>query len=596
MSRGTTRSNPGSLVSGLAAKLNALELAVTRQTERFAAIIEVGAQISAARDVDQLLRTVMDRLTALLGVEAATLYMHDEAAHELWSRVMKGADLTELRTPVDKGLAGHVFRTRKTLILGDAYNDPRFNPEVDKQSGFRTRSVIATPLQHMSGRILGVLQVLDRRVDLFKDDDKVLVEGVANQIAAVLDNVLLVEDLKANRAQLEHRVRELDALYDIEQAISPSSDHKDLLDRILTRAMEATGATAGSILLVEEERDNSLHFRTTRGVGSEALTSLRLAAGQGIAGHVAATGEVVRVAHASESEHHDRSIARKLGVPIEAALCVPIVVERRRLGALELLNNPRAFSAADEKLAVVLSGQIGRALEDLETREERERLTRLSTIGQMLAGVLHDLRTPLTVIAGYSEMMATEDDRGLRVEMSKSIVAQLQLVNAMQQETLAFARGERTVLLRKVYLNVFMREVSTQLLQEFASSKVDLKVQVTYSGTARFDENKIRRAIFNLARNSIEAMPTGGKFTLQVEREGAELIFRASDNGPGIPSEIADKLFESFVTAGKKNGTGLGLAMVRKIAKEHGGGVSCKSKPGKGTVFELRFPAGGPAD
>jgi signal transduction histidine kinase len=210
--------------------------------------------------------------------------------------------------------------------------------------------------------------------------------------------------------------------------------------------------------------------------------------------------------------------------------------------------------------------------------------------------VLHDLRTPLTVIAGYAEMMATEEEAAVRKEMSKSVLGQLQLLNAMQQETLAFARGERTVLLRKVYMQLFMREVSEQLLHDFATSKTELKVHVGYAGAARFDENKLKRAIFNLARNAIEAMPDGGRFTLSVDREADDLVFRASDNGPGIPLEIADKLFESFVSSGKKDGTGLGLAMVKKIMREHGGAVYCRSRPGKGTTFELKFPVGTPTD
>jgi signal transduction histidine kinase len=507
--------------------------------------------------------------------------------------VVKGSSLRELRMPTDRGLAGHVFRTGKTVLIDDAYDDARFNPEVDKASGFRTRSVIAAPLRHVSGQVLGVLEVLDRRVSAFLPEDRLLVQGVASQIAAVLDNVHLLGTLTASRDQLAHRVRELDALYEIERAIASSDGQEDLFDRILSTALDSTGAQAGSVLLLEEERD-ALHFRTARGERSERLTSVRIDAGKGIAGHVAQTGDIVREVNAEASPHYDRSIARKLGVTIEAVLCVPIVVERRKIGALELLNNPGGFSEADEKMAVLLAGQIGRALDDRQTREDRERVARLSTIGQMLAGVLHDLRTPLTVIAGYSEMMATETDPLLRDEMSKSIVNQLKLVNDMQQETLAFARGERTVLLRKVYLQNFMREVSEQLLQEFSSSTTTLKVTVGYSGTARFDENKLKRAIFNLARNAIEAMPQGGRFTLSVEREGDDLVFQASDNGPGIPLEIADKLFESFVTSGKKNGTGLGLAMVKKIAREHGGVATCRSRPGKGTTFEVRFPAGTP--
>jgi signal transduction histidine kinase len=594
MSRSTSRTEPGLPALTADVRLGELELAVERQTERLAALIDVGVQISSARDLDQLLRTVMERLTGLLHAEAATIFMYDPDRQELWSRVVKGASLRELRMPTDRGLAGHVFRTGKTVLIEDAYDDARFNPEVDKASGFRTRSVIAAPLRHVSGQVLGVLEVLDRRVGAFMPEDKLLVQGVASQIAAVLDNVHLLGTLTTSRDQLAHQVRELDALYEIERAIASSDGQEDLFDRILSTALDSTGAHAGSVLLLEEERD-ALHFRTAQGERSERLTSVRIDAGKGIAGHVAQTGDIVREAHAEASPHYDRSIARKLGVSIEAVLCVPIVVERRKIGALELLNNPGGFTEADEKMAVLLAGQIGRALDDRQTREDRERVARLSTIGQMLAGVLHDLRTPLTVIAGYSEMMATETDPLLREEMSKSIVNQLKLVNDMQQETLAFARGERTVLLRKVYLQNFMREVSEQLLQEFSSSTTTLKVAVGYSGVARFDENKLKRAIFNLARNAIEAMPGGGRFTLSVEREGDELVFEASDNGPGIPLEIADKLFESFVTSGKKNGTGLGLAMVKKIAREHGGTATCKSRPGKGTTFELRFPCGTPA-
>ena len=595
MSRGTTRTDPGSLVSGLATKLNELELAVARQAERFAAMVDVGSQISAARDVDQLLRTVMDRLTSLLGAEAATLFMYDADTNELWSRVLKGSTLKELRVPVDRGVAGYVFRHGKTVVVGNAYDDSRFNPEVDRRSGFKTRSIIATPLKHVGGKVRGVLQVLDRRVDAFTVEDRALVEGIALQIAAVMDNVLLLEELKQHREALTQRVRELDALYEIERAISLSQGQADLLDRILQQAMAATVAPAGSVLLVEEERD-SLYFRTARGDRSEALLSMTIEAGQGIAGYVASSGEAVRVRHAEDSAHHDRALAKKLGIAVDAVLCVPIHAEHRTLGALELLNREGGFTESDETLAVLLAGQIGRALDDRQTREERERKGRLATVGQMLSGVLHDLRTPLTVISGYAEIMVTEEDRASREEMSKSIVAQLKLIHAMQQETLAFARGERTVLIRKVYLHNFMREISEQLLHQFASSKVDLKVQVEYSGTARFDENKLKRAIFNLARNAMEAMPDGGRFTLTVSREEDDLVFRAADNGPGIPDEIADKLFESFVSSGKVNGTGLGLAMVRKIAKEHGGEVICKTRGGKGTTFELRFPAGTPFD
>lgn len=587
------RADAGALVNGLAAKLGELEQAVAQQKARFSAVIEVGTQLSSVRDVDALLRTVMDRLTGLLGAEAATLFMHDSRTNELWSRVLKGAALKELRLPVDAGIAGSSFRSGKTLLLGDAYADARFNPEVDRQSGFKTRSIIAAPLRHVSGKVLGVLEVLHRKVDAFSSEDRELVEGVASQIAAVVDNVLLLEQLRARSDELALRVHELDLLYGLEREVSASEQQVDLLDRILASAIEALGARAGSILISEDERD-SLFFRNARGEKSEALTSLRLKTGQGIAGFVALTGQTVRVARAEDSEHYDKSIARKLGVVVGALLCVPIPGEEGRLGSLELLNKKGGFTEADERLAVLLAGQIGRAFASRQSREEQERRTRMASIGQMLAGVLHDLRTPLTVIAGYAEMMADEPSVEARREMAQSILTQLDHVSGMQKETLAFARGEKSVLLRRVYVHVFMREIEEQLAREFAHAKAELKVVTAYTGAARFDESKMKRVIFNLARNALDAMPEGGRFTLTVERQGPQLVFRAVDTGQGIPEEIADRLFESFVTAGKENGTGLGLAIVKKIVDEHGGEVSFKSRPGKGTTFEVHLPAGVP--
>jgi signal transduction histidine kinase len=582
---------PGSFVSGLAHQMLQLERAIARQADRFSAFIDIGAQIASARDVDQLLRTVMERLTTFLGAEAATLFMYDAESDELWSRLLKGTAIREIRLSATQGIAGHVFTSGRTLRLADAYRDRHFNPEIDRRSGFKTRSVIATPLRHMSGRVLGVLQVLDRRVDVFDLEDQVLVEAVATQIASVVDHVVLVEELQLRSAELAERVRDLDALFEVEQAISSSEKQTDLLANILVRSIEAVGARAGSILVVEEDR-NSLFFRNDSKEGSPELQMFRLKPGQGIAGRVAASGDIVRVLEAEECEFFDRGLARKLGIAKRSVLCVPIHVDGQTLGALEFVNKRGGFNDADERLAVVLAGQVGRAMVQRRSREEEERKVRLASIGQMLSGVLHDLRTPLTVITGYAEMMAEENDPVVRDEMAKSILSQIENMSAMQMETLAFARGERSVFMRKVYMQNFVAELKTLLGKEFEATQVELRVQSDYNGLAKFDESKMRRLIFNLARNAIEAMAKAGRFQLSITKVDAELVFVAQDNGPGIPPEIEGRLFESFVTQGKKNGTGLGLAIVRKIAEEHGGTVVCRSKAGKGTTFEVRIPLG----
>jgi signal transduction histidine kinase len=179
-----------------------------------------------------------------------------------------------------------------------------------------------------------------------------------------------------------------------------------------------------------------------------------------------------------------------------------------------------------------------------------------------------------------------------RGKFATLILKQFDHIGAMQREVLEFARGEKSVLSRKVYVQKFFDDVRNQLEADLARRGVELVVDVQERGTARFDEGKMLRVIHNLARNAAEAMePKGGKFIIKVTRDkhDASLVVSFSDTGPGIPKQIEHRLFQSFVTSGKKGGTGLGLAIVKKIADEHGGSVGVQSS-GRGATFTLRLP------
>ena len=589
--------SPAGLLSGLTDKLQELESAVLRQAERFSAVLEIATLLSSVRDVDALLRTVMDRLSSLLQAEAATLFMLDAEKQELWSRVLRGGGLDEIRLPLGTGIAGHVMATGQGVLIGDAYTDAHFHPNIDRKSGFVTKSMIAAPLKHVSGRILGVVEVLNRKTNVFTPEDLALVEAVATQIAAVLDNVLLYEELRAQnealrraKSDLSNALKDLDVLFETEKAVSSAEKQSDLLDSVLTRVAPSLGATAGSILLSEPE-GGTLHFKSVAGEPSDLVT-LKIRPGQGIAGYVATTGEKVRVLRAADHPAHDPTIAERLNVRPGAVLCVPIVVDETLVGALELLDKPSGFSESDERLATLIAGQAGRSIKVRRNREQAEHRERLAAIGQMLSGVVHDFRTPLTVISGYTELMAAEPDEQQRLQYAAVVDKQFEHLNEMMGETLAFARGERELLIRKVYLQRFATETEAYLKQEFKKSPVRLSVVPRYTGPARFDENKLRRVVFNLARNAVEAMPSGGNFLFSIDREEDELVLRFEDDGPGLPPEIAARPFESFATSGRPDGTGLGLSIVKRIADEHGGTVSVQTAPGTGTRFEFKIPVG----
>jgi signal transduction histidine kinase len=207
-----------------------------------------------------------------------------------------------------------------------------------------------------------------------------------------------------------------------------------------------------------------------------------------------------------------------------------------------------------------------------------------------LSQVIHDFKSPMSVISGYTQLMADSDERQVRAEYSEEILKQFDVLTAMQREVLEFARGERAIFVRKVYLNKFFSDVRRQLEIELKGMPVELAFQVDTKLVARFDEGRLARVVHNLARNAIEAMgEAGGVMTLGARMDGPDLLISVQDTGPGIPEAIAGQLFQSFVTMGKAGGTGLGLAIVKKIVEEHRGTVSVNSSS-SGATFEIRLP------
>jgi len=203
--------------------------------------------------------------------------------------------------------------------------------------------------------------------------------------------------------------------------------------------------------------------------------------------------------------------------------------------------------------------------------------------------MLHDLKTPMAVISGYVQLMVSTDREQQRKEYAELVLKQFDSITAMQREVLAFARGERTLLLSKVYLHKFFDDFRVQLERELEGRDVTLELLLLDRGVVRFDKAKVERALHNLVRNALDAMGTGGTLRIVVERDGSDLVLRVKDTGPGIPDEVRGRLFESFVSAKTDGGTGLGLAIVKKIAEEHSGSVDVASSP-EGAEFTLRIP------
>ena len=142
-------------------------LASKNKLDKLSLLIEASKIVNSALNIDTLLGLIMDVATRSISADRGTLYLIDTATDELWSKIAQGVDMVEIRLPVGKGLAGYVARTGEIVNITNAYQDPRFNPEIDKKSGYSTQTVLCMPMRNREGVIVGVFQLLNKRTGHF---------------------------------------------------------------------------------------------------------------------------------------------------------------------------------------------------------------------------------------------------------------------------------------------------------------------------------------------------------------------------------------------------------------------------------------------
>lgn len=592
--------------------VEALRERLRRAELRANAFQDVGLALGSTLDLDQLLELILRKTAELLEADRATLYLLDEQRGRLLSRIVIGDQAQNIELPVGEGIAGEVAKVGQPIRVRDAYRDRRFKRDWDELTGYRTRSILAAPMKNHVGRTIGVIQVLNKRgptgqVVEFTPHDEELMGALATQAAISIDNSRLFlsviqknMQLVETKEQLEQRVADLKLLFDLESAMGRAATMQDLARAVVVEAARACEAQGGGLLVDEGEDGVWLYHMDLTGVPPGAEPEVRRTAvkrGEGLIGLAMRTNQAH---HWTESGSGDVGrqalsprIAKLFGLTMTSAVAMPLEgPDEIAIGAIGLYNatRPSGFSQDARALLRLVSANVSTAVRLFRSRAERERAHRLSTIGQFLSGVMHDLKTPMTIISGYVQLMAETSDPRARREHSQLLLDQLEVIGTMQRELLDFARGKRTLWIRKVYLVPFAQELEKQIGRELEGTRVRLELQLEDRGTARLDEKKIVRAVHNLVRNAVDAMgERGGRLVLRFRREGDDLLIEVSDTGRGIPAEIRDRLFGTFVTAGKANGTGLGLSIVKKIVEEHEGTIDVETGEG-GTTFSLRLP------
>jgi len=411
--------------------------------------------------------------------------------------------------------------------------------------------------------------------------------------------------LKTLQQDIAERTKSLDTFLDISRAIT--ANLRNNLDTLLRRIAEETSkilnAERTSLFIYDKER-GCLWSRVAEGEGGRTIT---LGMDEpGIIVHVARIGQPLRVDDAYREPLFNREVDRITGYHTRTILCFPVRNYHGELiGVMETMNKKSGmFDYADERLLSIMSLLFASAIENAQLYEavrhqirENESLEalkiqadRLATVGQMASSIIHDIRSPLAIIRGYAELAVTSAvSTEKRQRFANTITSEVRRLRDMAEELQEFSEGTHAVELNAISLHEVIEEVVDFLDSDFRDRGIHIIHHAQYTGQLMLDAPRIKRILHNLAGNAADAMPDGGTLMITATRVTEYVHLEIHDTGSGIPDEIRERIFDPFVTHGKTHGTGLGLAVVRRIVEEHHGDVSVSSST-TGTTFTIRLP------
>jgi signal transduction histidine kinase len=382
----------------------------------------------------------------------------------------------------------------------------------------------------------------------------------------------------------EDREDRLVTLMEIARTITSSLALDEVLDRVLEGAVRFSGAERGYLFL----RDGDRLVPWTRG----ATDGSNVEVSRSVAEEVARTGRpIYRDATASDS---DRSVTASIvRLRLQAILCLPLAVRGDVIGVVYLDSRRHLpHHEPDLPLLEALAGLAAIGIQNTRLVEERVRTERTLVMGQMARAIVHDVRSPLTAIRGLAELLhgrAPEGDPA-RPHLT-TIISEVDRLSGLAGDLLHFSSEAPPPTPSPVRLADLVRQTLKPLGARLAQGRVGLTLGLDEEARASVDAPRMLRVLHNLVANSLDAMKGGGSLTVRCERLNGRCVVSVGDNGSGMSEEVRRRIFEPFFSYGKPHGTGLGMAIVRKIVEEHGGTVRVQSAPAQGTVVSIELPA-----
>jgi serine phosphatase RsbU (regulator of sigma subunit) len=334
---------------------------IEKSLDNLRSFLDMSEILTLHEGVEGLIHRIVIMAGKVMNADRASLFLIDPVAGELWSKEAAGEGSREIRIPLGQGIAGWVAQHDQQLNLEDAYTDPRFNPEVDKQTGYRTGSVLCGPIKDLQGEIIGVIQVINKKKGAFDDDDEALFRAFAYQTSIAVENFSLYKKILINHGKMA-------ILLDVATSLSQTLDLESLISKIIEKVSEILNTERSSLFLLDHETDE-LWSKVAQGA---EVSEIRFPSSTGLAGHVASTGEVLNIEDAYSDPRFNPSIDQTTGYRTKSVLCAPVVNrEEKIIGITQAVNKKEgAFDKEDEDLLSALSSQIAVAIENARLFQE----------------------------------------------------------------------------------------------------------------------------------------------------------------------------------------------------------------------------------